>query len=218
MDTSIINQIFSKLAKAIPAPQSDLSYINNYTLLVAVVLSAQSTDAQVNRATKDLFLQYDTPEKIIKLGLSGLISYVKSIGLFNTKAKNIIALSTILIEQFQSQVPENFDELLKLPGVGRKTANVVMSVAFGHTTIAVDTHVFRLSRRLNLSLAETPDEVERDLMKVVPEKYKKTAHHLLILHGRYTCKARNPLCDNCVISKECIHFKNDNYRKIRNIV
>lgn len=218
MDTSIINQIFSKLAKAIPAPQSDLSYINNYTLLVAVVLSAQSTDAQVNRATKDLFSQYDTPEKIIKLGLSGLISYVKSIGLFNTKAKNIIALSTILIEQFQSQVPENFDELLKLPGVGRKTANVVMSVAFGHTTIAVDTHVFRLSRRLNLSLAETPDEVERDLMKVVPEKYKKTAHHLLILHGRYTCKARNPLCDNCVISKECIHFKNDNYRKIRNIV
>ena len=218
MDTSIINQIFSKLAKAIPAPQSDLSYINNYTLLVAVVLSAQSTDAQVNRATKDLFLQYDTPEKIIKLGLSGLISYVKSIGLFNTKAKNIIALSTILIEQFQSQVPENFDELLKLPGVGRKTANVVMSVAFGHTTIAVDTHVFRLSRRLNLSLAETPDEVERDLMKVVPEKYKKTAHHLLILHGRYTCKARNPLCDNCVIYKECIHFKNDNYRKIRNIV
>ena len=218
MDTSTINQIFSKLAKAIPAPQSDLSYINNYTLLVAVVLSAQSTDAQVNRATKDLFKKYDTPEKIIKLGLSGLISYVKSIGLFNTKAKNIIELSKILIEKYHSQVPEDFDKLLELPGVGRKTANVVMSVAFGYTTIAVDTHVFRLSRRLNLSLGETPDAVEKDLMQIVPKKYKKTAHHLLILHGRYTCKARNPLCSECVISKECIHFKNDNYGKIKNIL
>ena len=218
MNISIINQIFSKLAKAIPAPQSDLSYVNKYTLLVAVVLSAQSTDAQVNKATKDLFLKYDTPGKIVKLGVSGLISFVKSIGLFNTKAKNIIALSKILIEKYQSHVPEDFNKLLELPGVGRKTANVVMSVAFGHTTIAVDTHVFRLSRRLNLSLGETPEAVEKDLMQIVPQKYKKTAHHLLILHGRYTCKARNPLCSECVISKECIHFKNDNYGKIKNFL
>ena len=203
MNISIINQIFSKLAKAIPAPQSDLSYVNKYTLLVAVVLSAQSTDSQVNKATKDLFLKYDTPEKIVKLGVSGLISFVKSIGLFNTKAKNIIALSKILIEKYQSQVPEDFNKLLELPGVGRKTANVVMSVAFGHTTIAVDTHVFRLSRRLNLSLGETPDAVEKDLMQIVPQKYKKTAHHLLILHGRYTCKAIKPECQKCCIYDLC---------------
>ena len=168
MNTSTINQIFSKLSKAIPAPQSDLQYINNYTLLVAVVLSAQSTDAQVNKATKDLFAKYDTPEKILKLGLQGIIPYVKSIGLFNSKAKNVIALSQILVEKHNSKVPENFEMLCELPGVGRKTANVVMSVAFGHTTIAVDTHVYRLSRRLNLSLGETPDAVEKDLMQIVP--------------------------------------------------
>jgi endonuclease-3 len=165
VNTSTINQIFSKLSKAIPAPQSDLQYVNHYTLLVAVVLSAQSTDAQVNKATKDLFAKYDSPEKIVKLGLQGIIPYVKSIGLFNSKAKNVIALSQILIEKHHSKVPENFDMLCELPGVGRKTANVVMSVAFGHTTIAVDTHVYRLSRRLNLSLGETPDAVEKDLMQ-----------------------------------------------------
>jgi endonuclease-3 len=183
-----------------------------------VVLSAQSTDAQVNKATKDLFAKYDTPEKILKLGLQGIIPYVKSIGLFNSKAKNVIALSKILVEKHNSKVPENFDMLCELPGVGRKTANVVMSVAFGHTTIAVDTHVYRLSRRLNLSLGETPDAVEKDLMQIVPEQYKKTAHHLLILHGRYTCKARNPECETCVISKECIHFLNVNYGKIKNFL
>jgi len=218
VNTSTINQIFSKLSKAIPAPQSDLQYINHYTLLVAVVLSAQSTDAQVNKATKDLFAKYDTPEKILKLGLQGIIPYVKSIGLFNSKAKNVIAISRILVEKHNSKVPENFDMLCELPGVGRKTANVVMSVAFGHTTIAVDTHVYRLSRRLNLSLGETPDAVEKDLMQIVPEQYKKTAHHLLILHGRYTCKARNPECETCVISKECIHFLNVNYGKIKNFL
>ena len=218
VNTSTINQIFSKLSKAIPAPKSDLQYINHYTLLVAVVLSAQSTDAQVNKATKDLFAKYDTPEKILKLGLQGIIPYVKSIGLFNSKAKNVIALSQILVEKHNSKVPENFDMLCELPGVGRKTANVVMSVAFGHTTIAVDTHVYRLSRRLNLSLGETPDAVEKDLMLIVPEQYKKTAHHLLILHGRYTCKARNPECETCVISKECIHFLNVNYGKIKNFL
>ena len=218
VNTSTINQIFSKLSKAIPAPKSDLQYINHYTLLVAVVLSAQSTDAQVNKATKDLFAKYDTPEKILKLGLQGIIPYVKSIGLFNSKAKNVIALSKILVEKHNSKVPENFDMLCELPGVGRKTANVVMSVAFGHTTIAVDTHVYRLSRRLNLSLGETPDAVEKDLMQIVPKQYKKTAHHLLILHGRYTCKARNPECETCVISKECIHFLNVNYGKIKNFL
>ena len=218
VNTSTINQIFSKLSKAIPAPQSDLQYVNHYTLLVAVVLSAQSTDAQVNKATKDLFAKYDTPEKILKLGLQGIIPYVKSIGLFNSKAKNVIALSQILVEKHDSKVPENFDLLCELPGVGRKTANVVMSVAFGHTTIAVDTHVYRLSRRLNLSLGETPDAVEKDLMDIVPDQYKKIAHHLLILHGRYTCKARNPECEKCVISKECIHFLNVNYGKIKNFL
>ena len=218
VNTSTLNQIFSKLSKAIPAPQSDLQYVNHYTLLVAVVLSAQSTDAQVNKATKDLFAKYDTPEKILKLGLQGIIPYVKSIGLFNSKAKNVIALSQILVEKHDSKVPENFDLLCDLPGVGRKTANVVMSVAFGHTTIAVDTHVYRLSRRLNLSLGETPDAVEKDLMDIVPDQYKKIAHHLLILHGRYTCKARNPECEKCVISKECIHFLNVNYGKIKNFL
>ena len=218
MNTSTLNQIFSKLSKAIPAPQSDLQYVNHYTLLVAVVLSAQSTDAQVNKATKDLFAKYDTPEKILKLGLQGIIPYVKSIGLFNSKAKNVISLSQILVDKHNSKVPENFDLLCELPGVGRKTANVVMSVAFGHTTIAVDTHVYRLSRRLNLSLGETPDAVEKDLMDIVPDQYKKTAHHLLILHGRYTCKARNPECEKCVISKECIHFLNVKYGKIKNFL
>ncbi len=218
MNTSTINQIFSKLSKAIPAPKSDLTYINNYTLLVAVVLSAQSTDAQVNKATSDLFKKYDSPEKIVQLGLSGLINYVKSIGLYNAKAKNIISLSEILIEKHNSRVPNDFEMLCELPGVGRKTANVVMSVAFGHATIAVDTHVYRLSRRLNLSIGDTPDKVEMDLMNVVPKKYKKSAHHLLILHGRYTCKARNPLCEICVISKECIHYKNVIYGKIKNIL
>ena len=218
MDKTTLNQIFSKLSKAIPAPKSDLEYVNNYTLLVAVVLSAQSTDAQVNKATQPLFKKYDTPEKIVQLGLSGLIPYVKSIGLFNSKAKNVISLSKILIEKHQSTVPESFDQLCELPGVGRKTANVVMSVAFGHTTIAVDTHVFRLSRRLNLSIGDTPEAVEKDLMKVVPDKYKKAAHHLLILHGRYTCKARNPECENCIISRECTHFHNVKYGKLKNFL
>ena len=218
MDKTTLNQIFSKLSKAIPAPKSDLEYLNNYTLLVAVVLSAQSTDAQVNKATQPLFKKYDTPEKIVQLGLSGLIPYVKSIGLFNSKAKNVISLSKILIEKHQSIVPESFDQLCELPGVGRKTANVVMSVAFGHTTIAVDTHVFRLSRRLNLSIGDTPEAVEKDLMKVVPDKYKKAAHHLLILHGRYTCKARNPDCENCIISRECAHFQNVKYGKLKNFL
>lgn len=218
MNKTTLNQIFSKLSKAIPAPKSDLEYVNNYTLLVAVVLSAQSTDLQVNKATQPLFMKYDSPEKIVQLGIDGLIPYVKTIGLFNAKARNVISLSKILIEKHQSVVPENFDQLCELPGVGRKTANVVMSVAFGHTTIAVDTHVFRLSRRLNLSIGETPAAVERDLMAIVPDKYKKIAHHLLILHGRYTCKARNPDCENCIISRECAHFQNVKYGKLKNFL
>ncbi len=218
MNKTTLNQIFSKLSKAIPTPKSDLEYVNNYTLLVAVVLSAQSTDLQVNKATQPLFMKYDSPEKIVQLGIDGLIPYVKTIGLFNAKARNVISLSKILIEKHQSVVPENFDQLCELPGVGRKTANVVMSVAFGHTTIAVDTHVFRLSRRLNLSIGETPEAVERDLMAIVPDKYKKIAHHLLILHGRYTCKARNPDCENCIISRECAHFQNVKYGKLKNFL
>ena len=151
VNTSTINQIFSKLSKAIPAPQSDLQYINHYTLLVAVVLSAQSTDAQVNKATKDLFAKYDTPEKILKLGLQGIIPYVKSIGLFNSKAKNVIALSKILVEKHNSKVPKTFEELEELPGVGHKTASVVMSQGFGHPAFPVDTHIHRLAQRWGLT-------------------------------------------------------------------
>ena len=218
MKKKTLNNIFKKLSRSIPTPKSDLEYKNNFTLLVAVVLSAQSTDAQVNKATKDLFKIYDTPEKILKLGLEGLKKYVKTIGLYNAKAKNIIRLCKILVEKHKSVVPEDFDELILLPGVGRKTANVVMSVAFGHTTIAVDTHVFRLARRLNLSNNLTPDSVEDDLMDIVPKKYKKTAHHLLILHGRYTCKARSPECEKCIISQECVFFLDQKYSKIKNFI
>jgi endonuclease III len=203
MKPEIAEEIFARLKKANPAPKGELSYINPYTLLVAVVLSAQATDIGVNRATKDLFPVVDTPEKMVALGEAGLKRYIKTIGLFNTKAKNVIALSKLLIEKHGGEVPRNREALEELPGVGRKTANVVLNIAFGEHTLAVDTHVFRVSNRLKLAPGKTPREVEDKLMKVVPKKYMDHAHHWLILFGRYICLARNPKCPVCVLNDLC---------------
>jgi len=186
-----------------PNPKCELDYKNAYTLLVAVVLSAQSTDKGVNKATKALFEIADTPQKMLELGLEGLKSHIKTIGLYNNKAKNIIKLSEELLEKHRGQVPENRAALESLAGVGRKTANVVLNVWFGKSTLAVDTHVFRISHRLGLSEGKTPLEVEADLMKVLPEKYVKNANHWLVLFGRYTCKAVRPDCLNCALQSYC---------------
>ncbi|HMM15702.1 MAG TPA: endonuclease III, partial [Parvibaculum sp.] len=192
-----IEEFFSRLARALPEPRTELQYHNAYTLLVAVVLSAQSTDKGVNKATEKLFKIADTPQKMLKLGEAGLIEHVKTIGLFRNKAKNVIALSRILVEKHKGEVPQSREELEELPGVGRKTANVVLNVAFGEPTIAVDTHIFRVSNRTGLATGKTPLAVEEKLMKVVPAHYRLHAHHWLILHGRYTCIARKPLCPQC---------------------
>lgn len=203
MKTPDVNAIFNALQSANPEPRTELYYTNNFTLLVAIVLSAQATDAGVNKATPALFSVADTPEKIFALGEERLKSFIKTIGLFNSKAKNIIALSRKLKEEFNCKIPENADELQTLPGVGRKTANVWLNCALGAPTIAVDTHVLRVSNRIGLANAKTPDNCERQLEKIIPGKYKKHAHHWLILHGRYTCKARKPGCGNCIINKWC---------------
>lgn len=203
MKPEIAEQIFARLKRANPAPKGELEHLNPYTLLVAVVLSAQATDVSVNKATKDLFPVVDTPEKMLALGEAGLKRYIKTIGLFNTKAKNVIALSKILIAKHNGQVPRNREALEELPGVGRKTANVVLNIAFGEHTLAVDTHVFRVSNRLKLAPGKTPREVEDRLMKVVPKKYMRHAHHWLILFGRYICLARNPKCPVCVLNDLC---------------
>ena len=200
-----IEAFYAKLAKANPNPRGELDYINPYTLLVAVVLSAQATDVSVNKATEPLFKIADTPEKMLNLGEAKLKDYIKTIGLYNMKAKNVIALSRILIEEFNSTVPQDRDTLQKLPGVGRKTANVVLNVAFGHSTIAVDTHIFRVSNRTGLAPGKDPLAVEAQLEKRTPEKYKRNAHHWLILHGRYVCKARKPECPRCVVSEICAY-------------
>jgi endonuclease-3 len=191
------------LKRATPEPKGELSYINPYTLLVAVVLSAQATDTGVNRATKDLFPIVDTPGKMLALGETGLKRYIKTIGLFNTKAKNVIALSQILVDKYGGEVPRDREALESLPGVGRKTANVVLNIAFGEQTLAVDTHVFRVANRLKLAPGKTPREVEDKLMKIVPKKYMDHAHHWLILFGRYVCLARNPKCPICVLNDLC---------------
>ena len=196
---------FSRLAALNPNPRGELEYLNSYTLLVAVVLSAQATDASVNKATVDLFKIADTPQKMLKLGEARLKDYIKTIGLYNMKAKNVIALSRILIEEFNGTVPQDRDALQKLPGVGRKTANVVLNVAFGHSTIAVDTHIFRVGNRTGLAPGKDPLAVELQLEKRTPEKYKRNAHHWLILHGRYVCKARKPECPRCVVSEICAY-------------
>ncbi|MET4805615.1 endonuclease III [Limibacillus sp. MBR-115] len=194
---------FDRLAASMPEPKSELDYTSPFTLLVAVVLSAQATDAGVNRATQKLFPVADTPEKILALGEEGLKDYVKTIGLFNSKAKNIIALCRILIEEHGGAVPADRETLESLPGVGRKTANVVLNVAFGQPTMAVDTHIFRISNRTGLAPGKTPLAVELKLLKAVPEDRMLHAHHWLILHGRYVCKARKPECPRCVVKDLC---------------
>jgi len=195
--------VFERLAAAAPAPQTELDYINPYTLLVAVVLSAQATDAGVNKATKPLFAVADTAAKMVALGEEAVRERIKTIGLFRNKAKNVIALSEALVGRYGGEVPRDREALEALPGVGRKTANVVLNVAFGEHTIAVDTHVFRVANRLGIAPGKTPREVEDGLMKVVPERYLPHAHHWLILHGRYTCKARAPDCGACVVNDLC---------------
>lgn len=203
MKKADIVEFFDRLAAALPEPKSELQYINPYTLLVAVVLSAQATDIGVNKATGPLFKIVDTPQKMLALGEGKLKDHIKTIGLFNTKAKNVMALSRLLIEKHDGQVPRDRAALQELPGVGRKTANVVLNVAFGEPTIAVDTHIFRVGNRTGLAHGKTPDAVEQALLKAVPTDRKLHAHHWLILHGRYTCKARKPDCLNCVVRDLC---------------
>ena len=195
--------IFAALAEDRPNPHTELEYINPFTLLVAVALSAQATDVGVNKATKKLFAVADTPEKMLALGEDGVGEYVKTIGLWRNKAKNVVALSRILIDEFGGVVPRTREELMRLPGVGRKTANVVLNEAFGEPTIAVDTHIFRVANRTGLAPGKTPDEVEAGLERVTPPHWKKGAHHWLILHGRYVCKARTLECWRCVIAEWC---------------
>ncbi|WP_119460481.1 endonuclease III [Rhodospirillaceae bacterium SYSU D60014] len=203
MKKPAIDEFFARLAARNPDPRGELHYINPYTLLVAVVLSAQATDAGVNKATAPLFEVADTPEKMLALGEAGLRDYIRTIGLFNTKAKNVIALSAILVRDHGGQVPPDRAVLESLPGVGRKTANVVLNIAFGEPTIAVDTHVFRVGNRTGLAPGKTPIEVERALEKRVPARWKQHAHHWLILHGRYICKARKPDCALCPVHDLC---------------
>jgi len=205
MKKAHIAAFFDCLADEIPIPKGELEYINPYTLLVAVVLSAQATDVSVNKATRPLFEKVRTPEKMLALGEAKLKGYIKTIGLYNSKAKNVIALSRILVEQHGSQVPASREVLETLPGVGRKTANVVLNIAFGQPTIAVDTHIFRVSNRTGLAPGKNPLEVETRLEKVVPEARKMHAHHWLILHGRYVCKARKPDCPACVVRELCAY-------------
>ena len=196
-------EIYRRLAEHIQDADTELRYANPFELLIAVILSAQATDVGVNKATARLYPVANTPQALLELGEAGLKKYIKTIGLFNTKAKNIIKTCRILIEEHQGQVPENRKDLEALPGVGRKTANVILNTAFGHPTIAVDTHIFRVSNRTRIAPGKTVLEVEKKLLKFTPDEYKQGAHHWLILHGRYTCKARKPLCPECVISDLC---------------
>ena len=203
MKSGEINSLFKNLSKVIKNPKSDLKYKNKFTLLVSVVLSAQCTDVNVNNVTKNIYPKYNKPGHFIKLGRKKIEKIIKSIGLFRNKAKSVYLLSKQLIEKHNGKVPKNFDDLLALPGVGRKTANVVLNEGFGFSTIAVDTHIFRVSNRTGLAPGKNPDQVERALYNVVPKKYLKDSHHLLLLHGRYTCKSRTPSCKKCVIVKYC---------------
>ncbi|MCA1405808.1 endonuclease III [Ensifer sp. IC3342] len=198
-----VEEIFRRFSVQRPEPRGELEHVNPFTLVVAVALSAQATDAGVNKATRALFAVADTPQKMLALGEEKLQDYIKTIGLYRNKAKNVIALSEKLITDFGSEVPRTREELVTLPGVGRKTANVVLSMAFGQPTIAVDTHIFRIANRIRLAPGRTPDEVEAHLLSVIPEAYLYHAHHWLILHGRYVCKARRPECERCVIADLC---------------
>jgi endonuclease-3 len=202
-----IEKIFQIFSAANPIPKTELEYTNNFTLAIAVILSAQATDISVNKVTKNLFKQFDTPQKILSLGVDNLKAYIKTIGLYNSKAKNIIALCEILIDKYNSIIPDQFEELIKLPGIGRKTANVILNCAFAKPTMAVDTHVFRVAHRIGLSVSSSPEKVEKDLLKKIPSKWLFYAHHWLILHGRYVCKARTPICVECSISAYCSYYK-----------
>jgi endonuclease III len=202
-DRERAHEIFARFAALNPHPKGELDYVNPYTLLVAVVLSAQATDAGVNRATKGLFPIASTPRQMLELGEEGLRDRIKTIGLFRAKAKNVIALSRKLIDEFGGETPRSREALESLPGVGRKTANVVLNIAFGEKTIAVDTHLFRVSNRIPLARGKTPEEVEKGLLAIVPDEYLLHAHHWLILHGRYICKARKPDCPACPIADLC---------------
>ena len=207
MNNQMIYRLFEQLKLAIPKPTTELIYRSHFELLIAVVLSAQATDKSVNKATRHLFAVANTPEKILELGEDGLKNFIKTIGLFNTKATHIMALCQKLVELHNGEVPKTRAELENLAGVGRKTANVILNTAFGEPTIAVDTHIFRVANRIGLANAKTVLAVENELLKVIPEKFKQDAHHLLILHGRYVCVARKPLCEKCVISGYCEFFQ-----------
>ena len=206
MNKTTTELFYRKLKNENPNPKGELNYINSYTLLVAVVLSAQATDVSVNKATKNLFKIAKTPEQMLDLGEANLKNHIKIIGLYNSKAKNIINLSLMLKTKHRSIIPQDLETLQQLPGVGRKTANVVLNMAFGDPTIAVDTHVFRIANRTGLAEGKTPLEVEKILNKITPNKFKHHAHHWLILHGRYVCKSRKPDCPNCVVREYC-NFK-----------
>ncbi len=203
MKKADIVEMYSRLEAQRPAPKGELNHVNEYTLLVAVVLSAQATDVGVNKATQALFAQVTTPEQMVALGEAGLKAHIRTIGLYNAKAKNVIALSHILIEKHGSRVPQDRAALEALPGVGRKTANVVLNIAFGQPTIAVDTHIFRVGNRTGLAPGKTPLAVEQKLEKATPAQFKRHAHHWLILHGRYVCKARKPDCPACIVNDLC---------------
>jgi len=196
-------EIFRKLAEHIREPETELNYSTPFELLVAVILSAQATDVGVNKATAKLYPVANTPDAILALGVAGLKKYIRTIGLYNTKAENVIKTCRILLEEHDGKVPDNRKDLEALPGVGRKTANVILNTAFGQPTIAVDTHIFRVSNRTRIAPGKTVLDVEKKLLKFVPDEYKRDAHHLLILHGRYTCKARKPSCSACVIEDLC---------------
>jgi endonuclease-3 len=198
-------ELINLLNKSIRNPKTSLKYRNQFTLLTSVVLSAQCTDVNVNNVTKSIYKKYYTPKHFVDLGVNKIRNLIKSIGLFNNKAKNLYYLSKILLEKHQSKVPNKFEELILLPGVGRKTANVVLNAAFDKPTIAVDTHVFRVGNRTGLSNGKSPEQVENQLLKILPQRHRKKAHHLMLLHGRYICKSRNPLCKKCAINKICLY-------------
>lgn len=203
LNNSEMETIFSRWEKANPNPASELDYVNPFTLLVAVVLSAQATDKSVNKATASLFPIADSPEKMVALGEEKLITYIRTIGLYKNKAKNVIGLSKMLISDFNSQVPDNRDDLMKLPGVGRKTANVVLNVIFHEPTMPVDTHLSRVAPKIGLAEGNNPLSIEESLLKRIPKQYLKNAHHWILLHGRYICTAKNPKCNECIIQDLC---------------
>lgn len=205
LDKNKALKLIKLLNGSIKNPKTSLKYRNKFTLLTSVVLSAQCTDVNVNNVTRSIYKKYYTPKHFVDLGINKIRNLIKSIGLFNNKAKNLYFLSKILLEKYQSKIPNNFDELILLPGVGRKTANVVLNAAFNKPTIAVDTHVFRVGNRTGLSNGKNPEQVENQLLKILPTKHLKKAHNLILLHGRYTCKSINPLCKKCVINKICLY-------------